>query len=349
MSETTFDAPTYYRMALAPEDRERLPYYAHLVDALANSATAAQLLGEARPEQRNPMLVLAALHYAALQGDHDLAPLYEGLSRYPPEEFASKVTAVLEARPALVRDQLHRATQTNEPGRSAVLAAVLSELHGRGVRDVHLIDVGTSMGLNLYPDYYRINDDEADDVVLTMEDLNANVTTSPLPRIHERIGIDLNPLDPENPDDVLWLKACLWPEEPQRARRLDAILDQMVLWPRATRLKGSAVDLIDGVLDGCLPDATPVVFHSWAAAYFSPDEQARWRERIMHHVRTRATWIYFEHPWGVKGLEPPRTSEAPRSGATQIVVCEIGEDPAHWGWAHPHGRWVALSPPSQNV
>ncbi len=344
--DVTFDAPAYYRMALAPEDRTRLPYYAHLVDALAESPTAAQLLSEARPEQRNPMLVLAALHYGALGGDPDLAPLYEHLTSHSPEQFAALVTAELEARPELVRDQLWRATQTNEPGRSAILAAVLSELHGRGVRDVHLIDVGTSMGLNLYPDYYRINDDEADDVVLTMQDLNENVATSPLPRIHERIGIDLNPLDPANPDDVRWLKACLWPEEPQRARRLDAILDEMVLWPRATRLKGSAVELIDDALDLCSPDATPVIFHSWVAAYFSSDEQVRWRERIMRHVRTRATWIYFEHPWGVKGLDPPpRTTEPPRAGATQIVVCEIGEDPAHWGWAHPHGRWVALSPP----
>jgi hypothetical protein len=251
------------------------------------------------------MLVLAALHYGALRGDRDLAPLYERLASRTPEEFASRVTAVLEARPELVREQLWRATQTNEPGRSAVLAAVLNELHGRGVGDVHLIDVGTSMGLNLYPDYYRINDDEGDDVILTMEDLNNNVATSPLPRIHERIGIDLNPLDPENPDDVLWLKACLWPEEPQRARRLDAILQEMVLWPRATRLKGSAVDLIDDALDLCSPDATPVIFHSWVAAYFTSDEQSRWRERIMRHVRTRATWIYFEHPWGVKGLDPP--------------------------------------------
>jgi hypothetical protein len=350
VSDVSFDPAAYYRLSLAPEDRERLPYYAHLVDALADSPLACDLLREARPEQRNPMLVLAALHYAALTEDRELSPLYAHLEAHSPEEFASKVTAVLERRPELVRDQLHRATQTNEPGRSAVLAAVLGELSGRGVSDVHLIDVGTSMGLNLYPDYYRINDDDQDGVVLEMEDLNKNITISSLPRIHQRIGIDLNPLDPANADDVLWLKACLWPEQPERTLRFEQVLEEMVLWPSATRLRGSAVELIDEALDLCTPDAMPVIFHSWVAAYFSPEDQVRWREKIMGHVRSRALWVYFEHPWGVKGLEPPETTnEPPRAGATQIVVCEFDDDPAHWGWAHPHGRWVSLTPPTSDV
>jgi hypothetical protein len=252
------------------------------------------------------MLVLAALHYHALRADHDLAPLYTDMAALTPDAFAHAVTAVLERRPSLVRGELHRSTQTNEPGRSAVLATILGELSGRGVSDVHLIDVGTSMGLNLYPDYYRVNEDDTEGVVLTMEYLGEHQTSSPLPRIHQRIGIDLNPLDPENADDVLWLKACLWPEQPERIARFDEVLDEMVLWPKATRLRGSAVDLIDEALELCGPEAMPVIFHSWAAAYFSPEDQVHWRERIMSHVRTRALWVYFEHPWCVKSLEPRR-------------------------------------------
>jgi hypothetical protein len=343
------DAAAYYRLSLSPEDRERLPYYSALVDALANCPVALELLVETRPEQRNPMLVLAALHYHALRGDAELAPLYQNLTARSPADFAGLVCAALEQRPSLVRDQLHRSTQTNEPGRSAVLASVLGELNARGVRDVHLIDVGTSMGLNLYPDFYRINDDagDGDGVVLTTEYLGSPVASSPLARIHQRIGIDLHPLDPANPDDVLWLRACLWPEQPERATRLSEVLAQMAHWPAATRLEGSALERIDEALDLCTPDAVPVVFHSWVAAYFSPEDQVRWREKILRHVRDRALWVYFEHPWAVKGLEPPSAPDAaPRAGATQIVVCEVGADPAHWGWTHPHGRWISLAPPA---
>jgi hypothetical protein len=341
-----FDAATYYRLSLSPEDRQRLPYYSALVDALAQSAVACALLGEARPEQRNPMLVLAALHYHALTRDRDLAPLYDAMVTRTPEDFASSVRAALEARPELVRDQLWRATQTNEPGRSAVLASVLRELRRRGVGDVHLIDVGTSMGLNLYPDFYSINDETAGGVALWTEYLDAHDDAAPLPRIHERIGIDLDPLEPTNVDDVLWLKACLWPEQPERAARLDEVLVEMEHWPRARKLRGAALERIDEALELCSSDATPVIFHSWTAGYFSPRDQARWREVVMSHVRDRAWWVYFEHPWAVRGLDPPASATtAPRAGATQVVVCETGADPAHWGWAHPHGRWIALAPP----
>ena len=347
MTDSTFNAGAYYRLALAPEDRERLPRYAALVDALSTSSVACALLGEARAEQRNPMLVLAALHYNALVGDRVLAPLYAHVNQIDPGDFARGVVAALEERPELVRAQLHRATQTNEPGRSAVLAAILRELHSRGVEDVHLIDVGTSMGLNLYPDFYNINSPSDEGVNLEIEDLGGNVTRVGLPRIHQRIGIDLHPLDPSNAEDVLWLKACLWPEQPERTTRFEHTLKAMKDWPSALRLTGSALDVIDDALSLCTPDAMPVVFHSWVAAYFSPEEQVRWREIIMRHVQSRATWIYLEHPWGVKGLTPPATtSDPPRSGATQIVVCELGGEPAHWGWAHPHGRWVALAAPS---
>ncbi len=346
MSETPLDAAAYYRWSLSPEDRARLPRYDKLVDALADSEIACHLLVEARPGQRNPMLVLAALHYSALAGDEVLAPLYGAITETAPDAFARRVVERLEARPDLVRAQLHRATQTNEPGRSAIIRAVLRELRARGVLQVHLIDVGTSMGLNLYPDFYRVNvDDPSDVAALLMEDLHGTAQSGPLPVIHQRIGIDLNPLDPENPDHVLWLRACLWPEEPQRSERFLAVLAEMKSWPRATRLQGAANDLIDGAMARCAVPATPVIFHSWVAAYFSMDQQTQWRELVMRHVGERAVWVYCEHPGGVKGLEPPSSDfDSPRPGGTQIVVAETGEEPVSWGWAHPHGRWIAMTP-----
>lgn len=346
MSDFNFDAPSFYRLSLAPEDRARLPRYDKLVDALAESALACQLLVEAPPEQKNPMLVLAALHYSALAGDEVLAPLYRDIATIDPGDFASLVVARLEAKPELVRDHLHRATQTNEPGRSAVFGAVLRELSSRGLRDVHLIDVGTSMGLNLYPDFYRVNIDD-DPAALSIQDLKGTVNVGPLPRIHQRIGIDLNPLDPENPEDVLWLRSLLWPEEPERSARLDAVLVEMRSWPRATRLKGPANELIDQAMALCDESATPVIFHSWAAAYFPRKDQAEFRSIVLRHVKDRAVWVYFEHPLVVQGLEPPMSDGGPpRKGGTQIVVTETGGEPKSWGWTHPHGRWVALSPAS---
>lgn len=344
MSERAFDAASAYRHAISREDRASHPRYSALIDTLATSDMACQLLGEAPPEQRNPMLVLASLHYAALEGDVVLAPLYTNIEQTPPDVFAREVRHRLERAPHLVRDQLSRTTQTNEPGRSAVLVGVLRALRARRVNDVHLIDIGTSMGFNLYPEYYPINDAAHNPLALSVEYLNPTGSKGAMPSIHQRIGIDPNPLDPANPDDVRWLEACLWPEAPERIARLHALVTQIPTWPPATRLVGTALERIDAALDSCSSDAAPVVFHSWVAAYFSPAEQARWRECMLERVARGAVWVYLEHPDYVRALAPPPDALAsPRSGGSQVVVALPGEEPSSWGWAHAHGRWMALS------
>jgi hypothetical protein len=347
--ESPFDASSAYRRSLSPEDRDRLPCYAALIDALGESDVACQLLGEAPPGQRNPMLVLAALHLAARAGDEVLAPLYASIATIEPSVFALSTLERLEVMPSLVRDQLHRMTQTNEPGRSAVLVSVLRELHARGVHDVHLIDVGTSMGLNLYPDLYRINVPGAHDpAALHTDYLTPTGTEGGPANIHQRIGIDPNPLSPDSSDDVRWLEACLWPEEPARIARFHALVEEMRTWPAATRLAGTALERIDDAVALCTPGATTLIFHSWVAAYFSLGEQEQWRERVMDHVAGGATWVFLEHPDYVRGMTPPPDrSSSPRPGGSQVVVAEPFGEPASWGWAHPHGRWIALTPPSR--
>ncbi len=347
MSERPFDAAHAYRRSFSPEDRASHPRYSALIDELSGSDIARQLLIEAPREQRNPMLVLAALHYAALEGDPALAPLYAKINTTPPEEFATRVRARLEGAPELVRRQLHRKTQTNEPGRSVVLVGVLRELKTRGITDVHLIDVGTSMGLNLYPDHYRINVAHSNDpTILNVEYLRDAGSAGELARIHQRIGIDPNPLDPQVPDDVRWLEACLWPESPERIARLHELVGQILAWPAATRLTGSALERIDEAVSACTPGPTPVIFHSWVAAYFSNDEQRQWRERVLEHVGRGAAWVYLEHPDYVRALTPPPDSfTSPRPGGSQVVVAQPHQGATSWGWAHAHGRWLALRPP----
>ena len=70
------DARRRYHYSFTREDHDRLPFYSALMTALENDVVAQELLAGIRVEQRNPMLVLAALHLAALRGHPVLAPIY---------------------------------------------------------------------------------------------------------------------------------------------------------------------------------------------------------------------------------------------------------------------------------
>ena len=83
-----------------------------------------------------------------------------------------------------------------------------------------------------------------------------------------RAGIDLNPLDVADPDDVAWLEALVWPEQEFRRARLR----QAVAIARQDPPLLVAGDLNEQFLDlaALAPaDAALVVFHSAVMGYLT--------------------------------------------------------------------------------
>jgi len=343
------DIANRYRHVLSPEDRARLPLYAALVDGLSESEVALELLGSAPLRQQNPTLILAILHYLALNDHPILGPLYNAVRHEQPvdaHEFAATVIDVLESDTALVRAELHRSTQTNEPNRSAVLARVIADVTRReGWPQITLIDVGCSMGLNLYPDLVTIAaHDDGNDATLVTTCRGHDFVPSPVPPVTRRIGIDENPLNPHDDDDVRWLEACLWPEEPRRFRRFSALVSAARAWPEPERLRGDARTTLDTVLASTTGPV--VVLNSWVLAYLRPEERAAYRDMLDRHFATRGdiAWITFEHPSMNHQLGFP-TVETPTewAGATVVTVTTSTQPSTHWGWCHPHGHWFSVA------
>jgi hypothetical protein len=344
------DARRRYHYSFTAEDHQRLPFYSALMSALEHDLVAQELLAGIRVEQRNPMLVLASLHLAALRGHPVLAPIYlaarEG-SLSDPEVAAQRVLQVVNAEPELVRSHLHRSTQTNEPGRSAVFQAVIALVTRAGHPSINLIDVGTSAGLNLYFDQYPVRETDDDNPLTLVCRDEAPVDRSlPLPLVVSRVGIDPSPLDLANDDDRLWLEACLWPEEPRRMTRLETIITQRTSWPATTMLRGTAAERLDGAVALGDPSMLTVVLNSYVVAYFSEAEQtAFFNDMVQRCAKGNVAWISLESPFMVKFPTTSTESERARKGATEVLVSLPGSAPRHWGWCHHHGLWTELHPP----
>jgi hypothetical protein len=123
-----------------------------------------------------------------------------------------------------------RATQTNEPARCAVLLPLLHRIGG----PIALIELGAPAGLCLIPDRYSYaySDGTAvhppsgpSDVVIRCRVAAGSLPRDlAVPQIVWRAGVDLNPLDPADPDTAAWLTALVWPEHEHRRDRLAAAL-----------------------------------------------------------------------------------------------------------------------------
>jgi hypothetical protein len=247
--------------------------------------------------KRQPLLILAAARF-----------LGAGITPY--REFRKFLLARWDEVSRIV---LSRATQTNEAGRCATLLPSLAAIAGSAGRPLALIEVGASAGLALYPDKYAYEYDDGTSVTRlaprardsspSPEDgppvLRCTVEgdvplPSELPEVVWRAGIDLNPLDINDPDDVAWLEALIWPEQDfrrERLRRAIAIAQQDPPLLVAGDLNEQLVSLA-GLAP---PDSTLVVFHSAVMAYLDSSQREAFRSTISRLAAERGChWLSNE-------------------------------------------------------
>lgn len=198
---------------------------------------------------------------------------------------------------------LVRSTQTNEAARCAVLLPLLASIPG----PIALLEVGASAGLCLHLDRYsyRYGDREVHPVDGPSSVMLSPVVTGPvpvperMPQIVWRAGLDLNPLDPGDPEDSRWLEALVWPEHDARRARLRAALD--IARKNPVRIvRGDAIADLPALAAEAPRDATLVVVHSAVLAYFTLAD----RQKFVKLVSSMPVqWIANEGESVVPGVD----------------------------------------------
>jgi ribosomal protein S18 acetylase RimI-like enzyme len=223
---------------------------------------------------------------------------------------------------------------------------------------VALLELGASAGLLLHLDRYRYRYGEVEvgpqgsDVTISPELRGASPQDLALPTIDQRIGIDLNPLDPSDPADASWLKACVWPEDLGRLRRLDAALTIASAHDDVRFVTGDLVELLEPVVRKVDPDTIVLVMHSAAFAYLD--------EATFHGVEETLDQLGGERDMARLAFEGPFV-EPFVSLARSTSNSERDEEIFLLGlttWmgglrtdqllarAHPHGAWLEWLPPT---
>lgn len=308
-----------YRDFAEREARGHSSVYESWAVALSESPQALALIASLPPEKQQPNLVLAA---ARLHGADNVR--------------AQHLAQWLTANWAAVRGTaLGRRTQTNEAGRAAVLLPALTLFPG----PLALIEVGASAGLCLYPDRfsYRYTNgphlDPADgpsQVQLDCADTGAVPHPSRLPEVVHRAGVDLNPLDPADPDDCRWLETLVWPGQPQRVQRLRAALSIAAADP-ATLIAGDLNSHLAGLVHAAPAGATVVVFHSAVLGYLDSADRENFRRIITdlpcHWISNEAPTVF---PSFLTALPPDADAPADR------FVLAVDRIPV--AFTGPHGQ-----------
>jgi hypothetical protein len=327
--------------------------YAAIARGMAGDREALELVASlAAAPKLLPVLVNAAVHHLTLrEPDLELAAIYRGEPGDPWPPFRQ----LLFDRVADIRATTDTHTvQTNEVSRSSVLVAAFTAVHERFDRPLAIIEVGPSAGLNLLFDRYghtfgdgRTAGDPTSPVQLRCElrgPLLPPLPSAPLP-IASRAGIDIDPIDVHDEDKCRWLEACLWPLVPERADRLRAAIEIARTDP-PTLHRGTATDLLPGLLDALDPEVVPCIVSTWVLGYFSKDERAAFRALLADAGAQRdLACVTSEYPSVAPWIDRPPREAADNAGQAASILGLAawadghGDDRA-LAWNHAHGTWI---------
>ncbi len=319
-----------------------------------------------------PTLRLAAcLHARVLNEDAAVSTLRQYYSTVGGtgdplcEEFEADLFIALEKLAAtLIEDAAIWKVQTNESSRGILwlLPALIL-----GVDRSYLLELGASAGLNLYAEQrsYELRGESGEPIRLgaaeerqfsidagkqelfeiILELFNEGVS---MPEIIERVGGDRHPIDLDNVEHELHLRACIWGDQESRLQRLQEGIaihksaSSGQLNPRAVLREMSLPDDLHVFLKMSLPanpKAPVIVFNSYVTAYLNDvDHRSMNRE-----MRSFAHGWSLRHnlPWMWVHFEPPRQEDeaAPHLGWCRWVVELFSGTESkviELGWAHPH-------------
>jgi hypothetical protein len=297
------------------EAHGRSPRYEALAVAVAGDEPILAFVASLPPGKRQPNLLFAAARY--LLGT--------------PADIGSLQMLVADRRSELAEVMKARRTQTNEPARCATLLPALAQLP----QPLALLEVGASAGLTLLVDRYsydygghRVTGTDRRAPVLACQPRGPVPLPDRVPAVAWRAGLDLNPLDVTDADDVRWLECLLWPGEHGRAERLAKAVATARRDPPPVH-RGDLLTDVPALARQAPADATLVVYHSAVLAYVTEPQ----RQQFAGTVRgLGAVWLSNEGIRVLPGIPIPSHDEAP------FMLVRDGTVPT--ALTDPHGTWL---------
>ena len=264
--------------------RANSPLYARLAEGVGRDPDMRAFAATAKTGQPHANILFAAVHFLLLRGAQDpLRRFYPDLNDWKTVDGADPFpvfkTFVELHRADLAPIVASRITNTNEVGRSSMLHAGFRAVAAEAGEPLNLIEIGPSAGFNLIWDRYGVRyvrgsealavDTPAPALVIDCELRGDKIPPlGPAPNVASRVGLELNPVNLDDPDARDWLRALIFPEHRLRVERLAAALKATADAKPSIRA-GDALALLPNALRDA-PEHQPVcVYHTYVTYQFT--------------------------------------------------------------------------------
>ncbi len=252
------------------------PFYEYLSYKMAEDDELLSLASNIPLGQPVPNLFFASIHYLLMSNEHPLKDFYASFTNEPKcveQAFPYFKQFVLSNEQAILKLFHSKLVQTNEVRRCAYLYPMLTEIYATHQKPLTLIEIGASAGLQLGMDFYNYVYNGTDfvqnsdcDVLIQSENVGVPLPCSlkTKPVIQKRMGLDLNPINVNNPEQYKWLQALIWPEHENR-RQLLYNASEVIKKLNIELIKGDAMVNIENICENIDPESLIVIYHTHVA------------------------------------------------------------------------------------
>lgn len=309
MSLSSIDDPRNW-LGFIPATLKDSPLYSEVWEHLKRDEELLALVDLIQKDQPNLVTFFTAVNFLLLkEPHHPLALYYPYLHQEdaPPinEAYSLFREFVVNHSSELCHLLPTARLQTNEVTRCAnLLPAFILAYHRGGDLPLHMIEIGSSAGLNLLWNQYCYHYGSS----LSTEEIVVGDLASPvqihcevlgplLPPLPEGMwpvvascqGIELVPRNIYDEEDMRWVRAAIWPEELGRHRVLDAAM-KFARQGGVPLHKGDACDLLPGFLEAIPLNRTAVVWSSFAVNQGPIEVEKRINTQIAEASRRRTLY-----------------------------------------------------------
>ena len=318
------------------------PLYKEFALGVAKDGDLLDISLHTKTHQPAPNMLFAAAQYLLLTGvEHRLSAHYPIMSGQKPSHqsaFADFRDFCLRHKDAVVELISTRRTQTNVVNRCTCLLPVFSHVSEESGLPLALIDVGASAGLNLNFDRYsytykydrkeQMNWGMAGSRIHLEAEIKGCNTFPPLAPtipVASRDGIDLDPVDLDDSDQLLWLRALIWPEHVERHQQLMDAANEFMQSDIHLHA-GDAADVLPGLISTITNEHALVVYSTIALYQFPRENLRRVKHALIETSKNRPVWQI-----ALEGTDPTLSITRYRDGAGHTKILAD---------ASPHGWWM---------
>lgn len=287
------------------------PLYEFLSYQMAEDSALQKIAAEIPEGQPIPNLFFASVQYLLMEQEDELRLYYPSFTDTPlsfREVFVPFQQFVLKNRDTLCELFQSRLVQTNEVRRCAYLYPMFSEIYKEQSKPLALIEIGTSAGLQLGVDRYnylyngKISVKNSHSTVTIVsenkgEPLPSSIHTTPI--VNTRIGVDLNPINLQDEQELKWLLALIWPEHRERRELLVQAAD-VVNQLDIKFIHGNAITNLEELCNSVSEDEQIVVFHTHVANQIPKEGREELMEKLVSISKERPLYHCYNNMFDAK-------------------------------------------------